>query len=80
MEYLPEGDPDIQEADASDRATYPSGSNDSLQRMHACFARRVQEKIVVAPVTQTKRTLRNPRQQHEHDADFQAENNIEDDT
>ena len=79
MENLPEGDPDIQDTDASHCTANPAGSNYSLQRMHAGFARGVQEKIIIAPVAQAKRALRNPRQQHEHQADFQAENDIEDD-
>ena len=45
--------------------------------MHAGLARGVQEKIVVAPVAQSERALRNPGQEREHNADFQAENNIE---
>lgn len=47
--------------------------------MHAGFARGVKEKIVVAPVAQPKRALRNPRQERKHNADFQAEDNIEND-
>ena len=77
MEYFPEGDPDIQEADASDRATYPSGSNDSLQRMHACLARRIQQKIVVAPVANSPHALWPPGQHGEKDADFQAQDDVE---
>lgn len=80
MEYLPESDPNIQETHTSHCPTHPPRSNYSLQSMHAGLPRRVQEKIVVAPVAQAERALRNPRQEREHNADFQAENDIEDDT
>lgn len=48
--------------------------------MHAGFARGVKEKVVVAPVAQAECALRNPRQEREHNADFQAKDNIENDT
>ena len=79
MKYFPEGDPDVQKTNPSHGATHPAGGNDSLQRMNAGFARGVQQKIVIAPVAQSERTLRNPRQECEHNADFQAEDNIEND-
>lgn len=79
MKYFPEGDPDVQETNASHCPTYPSGGNYSLQYV-AGFARSVQQKIVVAPVAQPKRPLGNPWQEGEHNADFQAEDDIEDDT
>ena len=78
MEYLPESDPDVQESDASNCSPNPSGSNYSLQGMDAGLARGVDEKIVIAPVAQhPKCALRDPWQEHKHDADFQAENDIE---
>ena len=80
MKYFPEGDPDVQETNASHCSTYPSGGNDSLQCVNAGFARGVQQKIVVAPVAQPESALRNPRQEREHNADLQAEDDIENDT
>ena len=80
MKYFPEGNPDIQETNAGNSATHPSGSNYSLQRIHAGFARGVNQKIVVAPVAQPESALRNPRQECENYADFQAEDDIENDT
>ena len=80
MKYFPEGDPDVQETNAGHSATHPSGSNYSLQRIPFGFARGVHQKIVVAPVAQPESALRNPRQEGEHNADFQAEDDIEDDT
>lgn len=84
MKYLPEGDPDIHKADARHRPAHPAGSNYSLQRVHAGLARDVQEKIVAAPVAQSKRVLRNPRQEdkqkaeYKQQADFEPESDIED--
>jgi len=81
MKYFPEGDPDVQETDASHCPTDPAGGNHSLQRMNAGFARGVQQKIVIAPVAHDPESaLRNPWQEREHNADFQAEDDIEDDT
>ena len=79
MEYFPKGDPDVQKSDAGNRSPDPSRSNDRLQRVHAGLARSVQEKIVVAPVAQAKRALRDPRQEGEHQANLQAEDNIKND-
>lgn len=80
MECLPKGDPDIQETDARHCSAHPSGSDYGLQRMHTSFAGGVKQEIVVSPIAQTKHALRNPRQEHQHKTDFQAENDIEDDT
>jgi len=80
MKYFPEGYPDVQKTNPSHCATHPAGGNHSLQRINARFARGVQQKIVVAPVAQPERTLRNPRQESEHNADFQAKDNIKNDT
>ena len=79
MEYLPKRYPNIQQTHAGNCPAHPSRSDGDLQRVHAGLARRVQEKIVVAPVAQAKRTLRYPRQERKHEANLQAENNIEND-
>lgn len=81
MKYFPEGDPDVQETNPGHCSTYPSGGNYSLQRIHAGFARGVEQKIVIAPVAHNPESaLRNPRQEREHNAYFQAEDDIENDT
>ena len=81
MEYFPESNPDVQETNASHCPTYPTGRHNSLQRIHAGFARGVQQKIVIAPVAHNpESTLRNPRQEREHNADLKAEDDIENDT
>ena len=80
MEYLPKGDPDVQKADAGNCPTYPSRSNYDLQRVHARLARGVQKKIVVAPVAQAERALRDPRQEGKDKANLQAEDDIKNDT
>ena len=81
MEYFPEGDPDVQETNASNCPTHPSGRHYSLQCVHAGFARGVHQKIVIAPIAHNPESaLRNPRQEREHNADLQAEDDIENDT
>ena len=57
----------------------PSGSDYTLQSVESSFPGRVKEKVVVAPIAQPEKTLRNPGEQSEQDADFQAENDVEDD-
>jgi len=80
MEYLPKGDPDIQQSDARYGSADPSRRDHSLQRMYPGFAGGVEQEIVVSPVAQAESALRNPRQQRKHQTNFQAENDIEDDT
>lgn len=80
MENLPKGNPYIQQADACYRSAHPAGSNNGLQPIQASLARRVQKKIVIAPIAQAQRALRNPRQEREHNTYFKAEDNIENDT
>ena len=79
MENFPKRYSDIQQPNAGYGAAHPSGSNDSFQRVHSCFARGVEQKIVIAPIAQTKRSLRHPRQKREHDAYFQAQDDVEND-
>jgi hypothetical protein len=80
MEDFPERDSDVEQSYAGNRAAYPSGSNRYLKRVDARLARRIQKKVVVAPVAKTQSALRNPRQQRQHDADLKAKNYIKNDT
>jgi hypothetical protein len=77
MENFPKGDSEIQQSDTGDSAAHPARSDYSLERIRARLSGGVQKKIVVTPVAQTQRALRNPRQECKHDADFEAENDIE---
>ena len=61
MKDFPKGNPDVQQTDAGDRAAHPAGSNHGLYYLHAGFSRRIQQKIIVAPVAQAERALGNPR-------------------
>ena len=79
VENFPKRDPDIQQTEAGDCAAHPSRRNHGLQQ-RAGLARRVQQKIIVAPVAETQRALRRPGQQRQHDANFKAKDNIKDDT
>lgn len=76
---LPECHPQVQQAQTSYRTSNPSGSHHALQTIESGFTSRVQQKVVVAPVTQAEKPLRNPRQQGEHYANFQAQNDVEND-
>lgn len=78
MENLPEGDSQVQQPNARDRAAHPSGSDDGLQCVGARLPRCVQKKIIVAPVAEAERALRNPRQERKHNANLEAENDIKD--
>ena len=79
MEDFPKGNPDVQQTDAGDRAAHPTRSNHGLNDLHAGFSRRVEQKIIVAPVAQAQRSLRNPRQQRKHNANFEAKDDVKDD-
>src|SRR6266511_5889753 len=63
VEYFPEGNSNIQDADAGNCSTHPSRSDHRLQRMQAGLTRGIQQEIIVAPVAEAERALRNPRQQ-----------------
>ena len=76
MKYFPEGNSDIQQADSGNCSAHPPRSDYRLNRVHAGLARGVQKKIIVAPIAQPQRALRNPRQQRKHNANFKAEDDI----
>ena len=82
MRYLPEGYEKIEHAYAADSAAHPARSDKRLQALQAGLLRRVEQEIVVAPVAQPERRQErqnmNPRQEGQHDADFQAQDNVED--
>lgn len=47
-----------------------------LQSLYARLLRRVEQEKIVAPIRQTKRRI--PGQQRQYDADFEAQDNVED--
>ena len=57
MEDFPKGNPDVQQADAGDRAAHPTGSNHGLYDLDAGFPRRIQQKIIITPVAEAQRAL-----------------------
>src|SRR5215203_3889156 len=79
VEYLPERDAEVQQPDATHRASYPTGSDYSLQTLYARLARSIQQKIVVAPITNSPHTVGPPRQYGQEQAYLEAQNNIEND-
>ena len=80
MECFPKGNPDIQDADSGHCSAHPSGSDYGLQSVQTSLACGVKQEVVISPIAQAKHALRNPWQERKHQADFQAENDIEDDT
>jgi len=76
MKYFPESNSDIQQAYSGNRSAHPPGSDYSLYRLHAGLPRGVQKKIIVTPIAQPQRALRNPRQQRKHNANFKAEDDV----
>ena len=77
MHDLPEGDPQVEQAQTRHRAAHPAGRDGVLYALQSGLLRRVEEKVVVAPIAQSERV--NPRQQREHNADFEAQDDVEDD-
>lgn len=80
VEDLPKRNPEVQQAETGDGAAHPARRNHGLQRRHPGLARRIKKKVVVSPVAEAERTLRNPRQKGQEDANFQTEEDIENDT
>ena len=77
MRDLPEGDPQIKQPQPRHRAAHPAGCDRLLQALQSGLLRRVEQKIVVAPIAQPEGMQ--PRQQREHNANFEAQDNVEDD-
>ena len=76
MRYLPDGYAEVQEPEPGDRAAHPAGRDRVLQTLYPGSLRRVEQEKVVAPIREAKRRI--PRQQREHDAHFEAQDNVED--
>lgn len=84
MRYLPAGYHQIQNPYAAHSAAHPSRCDDRAQALQAGLLRSVEQEIVVAPIAQSQRRQErhdmNPRQKGQHDADLNAQDNIEDDS
>ena len=79
IEDLPKGHSEIQEAQTRNGPAYPAGGDEALQTVETGLTGRIEQKVVVAPVAQPEKSLRNPWQKREHDANFQAKDNVEND-
>lgn len=77
MGYLPDGNAQVQDSQARHSAAKPAGSDRVLQALKARLVRRIDQKIVAAPIAQAKRRI--PGQQREHQPHFKAQQNVEDD-
>lgn len=78
MEDFPKRHSQIQDAQTGNCATDPTRSDHTLQTIETGLTRGVQKEIVVSPITQAEKSLRNPGQQREHNANLQAQDNVED--
>jgi len=74
---LPEGQTEVDEAESGHCAARPAGSDGLLQNVKPRLLRHVDEKEVVAPIAQAERV--HPRQERQHDARFQAQDDVKDD-
>ena len=79
MKYFPKSYANIQQTKSGDRTAHPARGDHCLQTLDAGYAGGVKEEIVVSPIAQAECALRNPREQRQHNANFKAENNIEND-
>lgn len=77
MRDLPKSDQEIEHSKTCDSTAHPARRNGLLQSLHSSLMRCIDEKVVITPVAQAKSALRNPRQESEHDAHFQAKEDIE---
>ena len=78
IENLPKCHAEIQQSEAGHGAAHPARSDYGLQAIESGLARGVEEKIVVAPIAEAEKVLRNPGQQREHNANFQAKDDVKD--
>ena len=78
IEYFPKCDSQVQDSDSGYGAAHPARGNNGLQTIEAGLVRRVKQKIIIAPITQAKKTLRDPGHEREHQADLEAKNDVED--
>jgi len=65
------------DSDAESSRIRPEATN----RLHTItgLVRCEQEKIIIAPITETQPTMGHPRQDCQHETDLQTENDVEDD-
>ena len=80
VEDFPKRHSQIQDAQTGNCSTDPTRSNHALQTVETGLTRGVQKEIVISPITQAEKSLRNPRQQCEYDADLEAQDNVENNT
>jgi len=80
VEDLPERNAEIQKPDTANRAANPAGSNHSLQSLNARFARRIEQKIIVAPIADAPHAVRPPWRHREKDTNLEAQDNVENNT
>lgn len=82
MRYLPEGDHKVEHPDAAHSAAHPTRGDHGSQTLQSGLLCGIEQEIVVAPVAQPKviRQQMKPRQESQHKADFQAQDNIKDDS
>jgi hypothetical protein len=76
MRKLPESYPEVEQADPRHCAAHPARRDSMLQALQTRLLCRVKKEVVVAPIAQSERV--NPRQQCEHNADFEAQDDVED--
>src|SRR5689334_514738 len=65
VEYLPDGDAQVQQSDAANSAAHPTRSDDGLQPLDARLLRSIQQEEVVAPIAEAPHSLRPPRRDRE---------------
>lgn len=77
VEYLPKRHAEIQQSQTSYCPAHPAGSNEALQAVESGFPGGVEQEVVVAPIAQPQKALRNPWQERENYANFQAKDDVE---
>jgi len=78
MEYFPEGHAQVQYTKTCDCPPDPARGHHILQTIKPGLTCGIQQKIVVSPIAKAEKSLRNPGQQSEHEANLQAKDNVED--
>lgn len=63
IKYFPEGHAEIQQAQTGHGTANPAGCNHALQSIKTSLTGSIKEKVIISPIAQTEKPLRNPWQE-----------------
>lgn len=78
MGHLPEGYAQVEHAESGHGPAHPARRDRHLQALRARLVSGVNQKEIIPPIAQAE-GVRPPRQERQHQADFEAQDDVEDD-